>query len=525
MPRRFPRAVLLAVAVLAMLVAPLVAAGATTTPAVRAAASAVEAGLYADVLPDLRAEVTAATADDIDAYEITATLDSATGTIAGEERVAFVNRTAAALEEVWFRLFPNADYYGDGGLAVDALRVGSTEIAAELAVAETALRVALPEPVVPGATVEIALAFTTTVPADSIGSFGILNRDSVDGTWILADWYPIVAGYEEGTGWDLDPPTEFGDPTFAESALYDVVLTVPSELRVVTSGSQVEEAPAGHGAVRRRYVAGPARDFTLVADDDYVAVSAEADGTTVTSYAEPEAAAAGQRALAVAVRALEVYGDRFGAYPFAELDLVQTRLEGALGVAWAGLLFLDGPELYGIVAGERPELFESVVAHEVGHQWWGGTVGTNTNDHAFMVEGLTNYLAITYLEWTAGEEAAARQLEGQVARVSHRLLAEYGDTVADAPTEAGQNPTQRAAALYGKAALGFLAIRREIGDDAFFAALRAYAEDFAFEVTEPADLRAAFETAAGRALDELWRHWFEAAELTAEEIDATLATS
>ena len=517
MQQRMVRVVFLAVVVLIAIATAPAVSGAGASPE-----SLVEAGLYDDVRPEVRGEVSAATGEGIGTYEIAATLDAETGTIAGDERVVFVNRTGTALSEVWFRLYPNTAYYGEGGLTIDGPRVEGVEVAAELAVEETALRVPLSDGLPPGASVQIELAFTTTVPVDSAGSYGIFKRDSIDGTWIVADWYPIVAGYDEDGGWELDLPTSFGDPTFAESALYDVALTAPAELRVVTSGRRVEEEPIGDGTVRRRYVAGPARDFTLVADDDYVAAAGEVDGIAVRVYAEPESAGAGQLALGVALRALRVYGERFGEYPFGELDLVQTRLvEGTLGVSWAGIVFLDGPLVMGQFAAEAPGAFEAVVAHEVGHQWWGGTVGANSNDHTFMVEGLTEYLAVAYVEWTAGEEAGAAALEGSVARRT-RVLLEVGDGVADLPIAEGQDRRQRTAIFYGKAALGFHAIRDEVGDEAFFGGLRAYAEEYRFRIAEPEDLRGAFEAASGEDLSELWRHWFEAAELTAAEIEATV---
>jgi len=510
-----------------VLLSVLVVVGVVTTPAVPGAGaspeSLVEAGLYDDVRPELRGGVSAATGDEIGTYEIAATLDAGTNTVRGEERVGFVNRTGTALSEVWFRLYPNAAYYGEGGLTIDGPRVGGAEVATELAVEETALRVPLPDVLSPGASVEIDLAFTATVPVDSAGSYGIFKRDTIDGTWILADWYPIVAGYDEDSGWELDAPTSFGDPTFGESALYDVELTAPDDLRVVTSGRRVAEEAVGEGTVRRRFVAGPARDFTLVADDDYVATAGEVDGVAVRVYAEPGFEAAGLLALEVALRALRVYGERFGEYPFGELDLVQTRLvAGTLGVSWAGIVFLDGPLVMGGCGARARGACEVVVGQEVGHQWWGGGVGANSNDHTFMVEGLTEYLAVAYVGWTAGEEAEAAALEGSVARRT-RVLLEVGDGVADLPIAEGQDRRQRTAIFYGKAALGFHAIRNEIGDEAFFGGLRAYADEYRFEIAEPEDLRGAFEAASGRDLTEVWRHWFEAAELTAAEIEATVA--
>ncbi len=475
---------------------------------------------YDAVLPEWRDEVVAATAGRLSRYDLDVRLDMAAGTIGGQERITFVNQTGRSLREVYLRLFPNAGYYGTGGLTVTDLRVDGQPVEApELSVSETVLRVPLSEMLPTKGTVEIALAFTTTVPVDSTGSYGILNVDSATGTWILSDWYPILAGHEPDAGWRLDPPTTFGDPTFGDAALYQVALTLPAELQVVTSGSGVGEVTEG-GTVTQRYVAGPARDFALVVDADYAAISREVDGVTVTSYANPGAEAGAASALEIAASALKVYSAQFGAYPFAELDLVDAALAGALGVAWTGIVFLDGPSLYGGMAAENPDGFAFVVAHEVGHQWWGVSVGANSNDHTFMVEGLTTYTALVWAEEVRGGETADQLLARGVAGPYRQSLEERGDQVADLPIRDGQE--NRGPIFYGKAALGFLAIRERIGDAAFFAALDTYARDYAYRIAEPVDLLAAFEDASGEDLETLWHFWFEAAETTVEDVDALL---
>ena len=482
---------------------------------------------FAAVIPTLRDDVAAA-AGPMSRYQIVAELDPATATISGLQRVEFVNETGTSQAEVWFRLFPNAAYYGPGALTVSTVRAappgGRMEpVAWNTAVDGTALTVEPDAPVAAGDRIEIELAFVTVVPSDSSGSFGIFNRDTGGGTWVLADWYPGLAGWEPGAGWRLDPPTSFGDPTFAESALYDVTLTTPSDLRVVASGSQIGEGRTSGGETTRRYAAGPARDFTWVADADYVAERATVGDTVVTSYANPAAAASSAAALAVATAALTAYAERYGAYPFAELDLVQAPLAGALGVAWAGILFLDGAGLGGGMANEDPDRLALVVAHEIGHLWWGGSVGANTNDHPFLTEGLTNYLATVYAEDTAGAAAGAIWRERFLAASYRAILAEGADAVADEPIREGQDPRIRGAVHYGKAALGFHAIRTEIGDAAFFGALSALATEYAYQIAEPEDLLAAFETTAGRNLDELWRFWFLGADATEQDIDRVLA--
>jgi aminopeptidase N len=482
------------------------------------AARAAAPDAYADVLPDLRATISAETAERLSDYRLEATLDPATSAIAGEAAVTYHNTAATPLDEIYFRLYPNAGYYGEGALTIDAASAAGTAVTPVLEVDDTALRVDLPAPLAPGETVAIELDFTTTVPTDSTGSYGIFTRDSAEGTWILADWHPVLAVYEDDLGWVIDPATSFGDPTYAASSLYDVTITAPPDLTVVASGLAVAAAERD-GLVAHHYVAGPAREFTLVVDDDYEAVSTEVDGTTITVYTEPELAAtvAGEATLDAAAAALTVFGERFGPYPFAELDLVQARLNGALAVSWSGIIFLDGPALLGGFAVGDPVGFETVVAHEVAHLWWGGSVGSDSNKHGFINEGLATVSSLLYLEWTAGEAAAAAELQAWVVGPARALL-RRGDAVVDLPIAEGQDPDARAWATYAKASLGFLAIRQQVGDEAFIAGLARYADRFAFGIAEPVDLRRAFEQASGQDLTELWRHWFDAAEMTGEEI-------
>ena len=186
--------------------------------------------------------------------------------------VIWRNPASQPLEDVWFRLFPNVFYYGEGDLQVADVTVDGAPVVPELALDDTALRVPLPAPVDPGESAELALTFTSTIPVDSTGSYGIFSRDTRNGSWVLADWYPILAVWEEGDGWALPEATSFGDPTYAPSAFYDVQLTAPDDLEVVTTGVLATETTA-NGTVTRHYVAGPARDFVLVADDDNTPLS------------------------------------------------------------------------------------------------------------------------------------------------------------------------------------------------------------------------------------------------------------
>ena len=311
-------------------------------------------------------------------------------------------------------------------------------------------------------------------------------------------------------------------PTYAPSAFYDVRVTAPDDLGVVATGVLAAETNE-HGAVTRRFVAGPARDFVLVADDDYAPLSREVDDSLLTLWTAPVSIPPiAEQTLDAAANALRFYNQRFGAYPAREVDLVQTDPSGALGIAWSGLLFLDGPALLNTYGEHDPEGLATVVAHEVAHLWWGILVGGDSNKHGFIQESLATVSSLLYLKETRGPEVAATELDAWVTGPAFDLLA-AGDAVVDAPVATGEDPAIWSDAAYGKGSLGFLAIREKIGAAAFETALHDLATRYSWGEMTPDELRAAFETASGQDLGTLWSHWFDEAAMTHEEIEEIAA--
>ncbi len=486
----------------------------------------VDPALYAPILPDQREEVYTRTAGKLSRYRIEAALDPGgedqLATVTGTENLLFYNATGGDLSAVFFRLYANGPEYGEGAIVLRDVEVEGRRVPPELEPDdptsrtrgdETIARLPLPAPVPAGGTVAISLGFTTTVPTQPRQSYGIFSRQDDAGTLALAHWYPILAGFDANGEPELRPLSRFGDPIFSNTALYDVAISAPSDLILVTTGSETEEGEDG-ATMRRRYVTGPVRDFTIVADDDYVSVSQVVDGTTVTSYYNPENAAGGAAVLRYAAQSLAIFNDLFGPYPYAELDLVDVALRnGAAGVEFPQILYI-GDDYYDNPAAEdaRPGFLEYVVAHEVGHQWYYALVGNNQYVDAFIDEGLTNYVTIVYFERQYGAKEGAFQRDINLLEPYRDALATIGDEVIHQPTDDFPSAGAYGVMTYAKAPLGFEALRAEIGDEAFFAALRDYADRMQFEVAVPADLRAAFERASGRNLTEFWRHWFEAAE-------------
>jgi aminopeptidase N len=448
----------------------------------------------------------------IPTYELELALDDAQSTISGQMVVTFPNETGLTIDTLPFRLYPNARYYGEGETSIDAIAIDGAAVAPRFDDSATVLFVDLPSPLGPGESIAVTIDFSTVVPQNTGGSFGILNHDLTAEKFVLADWYPIVAGWDE-TGWRLEPPTDQGDPTFSVTSLYDVRLSVPEGYEVIATGDESRQAD---GALRIE--TGPVREFALVVAQGLQVISGQSGDTTVSVHADPAHRANGQHMLEVAISALDFYNDAFGPYPFRELDIVETNLSLAYGVSWSGVLFINETQL-DLASGNLATL-DFTLFHEIGHQWWGAAIGANSNDHTFMVEGLTNATAVLAQAAVQGPDAAATSLYGWMVTPYLNLLAGSGDAVADMSIFDQPATAPLSTLAYGKGGLGFLAIRNQIGNEAFMAALAAYADAFRLGIAEPDDLLAAFEAASGQSLQELWSFWFDSATTTPADIEA-----
>ena len=220
--------------------------------------------------------------DDLPVYEITAILDTEGADdrhSTGELTLTYVNTTGESLDMLPFRLFANGPSEDHDAVTVEDVTVDGDPVEPELSVLDSVLEVPLDGGLDEGDDVEIAMSFTTTIPIDETQHYGIFNADSETGTLALAHWFPTIAGRDPVTGWVLDPPSVNGDPIFSDTALFDVTITAGEDWRIVTTGVPFDDADRDDDLVTQRYVSGPARDFTIVADDDFEVVERRPTGS------------------------------------------------------------------------------------------------------------------------------------------------------------------------------------------------------------------------------------------------------
>jgi predicted small lipoprotein YifL len=447
--------------------------------------------------PEFGADVEAV--PDASRYFIQVALDpNQPADLIGVERVRYTNTENVPLDALYFRLYPNLPGYG-GLMTVDQVILDGMPVEPTLEAGDSALRVPLDPQLVPGDLVDVTLQFRATLPTDTSAGYGLYAY--ADDVYALAGFYPTIPVYDD-EGWNVEVAPPYGDATFTDVAFYQVRLTVPDDLIVVTSGSTLETEENAGGTRTWVAVGGPMRDFYVAMSADYEVVSQEVDGTLVSSYYRSAQDDGGRLALRYATDALHIFDERFGPYPYTELDVVATPTNAG-GIEYPGAIVI-AQGLYNQEGG----FFEMATAHEVAHQWWYGLVGNDQLDEPWLDEALTNYSAFLYFEKTAGQEAADL-VKQQVFEGPYRTaLARHQDRAVAGPV-ASFNEQDYGAIVYGKGPLFFDALRTQLGDEAFFAALRAYLKAHYYGVAYPDDLITAFEETSGQQIDDLYEFWIE----------------
>jgi hypothetical protein len=222
----------------------------------------------------------------------------------------------------------------------------------------------------------------------------------------------------------------------------------------------------------------------------------------------PEHEATGQRVLSAAAEAARVYTARFGTLPHKLVSIVDAPLVAGLGsaefsglgiIASAFYVDFDSPSMRNlpeIVREQRASLEDSLeftVAHVVAQQWWGVAVGNNPERDPVLDEALANWSALLYYKEIHNEARAEAALDDQLRGV-YKIYRTFGgeDMAATRSAREYRNFFQYAAIVASKGALMFVSLRRLMGDEKFFAAIRSYYEANIFEIAELDDLRGAF---------------------------------
>ncbi len=295
----------------------------------------------------------------------------------------------------------------------------------------------------------------------------------------LVDWYPFVPPYQEEAGWIVHNPWYYGEHLFYPVGGYQVSLKV---INAPASTVVAASAPDTGDGETHRYQLENARNFVASISASYHTYEEQVGDTVVRGYVFPQHQTAGQAAFNTTVEALQLYSELFGPYPHASLTIIEADFEH--GMEYQGLYYLSNA-FFNTFDGKAGSYLVAIAAHETAHQWWYGLVGNDQALEPWLDEALC-----TYSERLFYENLYPNSLDWWwYARVNYYQPQGWVDT--DIYYAGGYRPYRDAVYLNG--AMFLEDLRTSIGDEAFFAFLRDYAERYRYQIATRADF---FDTLA-----------------------------
>ena len=287
---------------------------------------------------------------------------------------------------------------------------------------------ALEEPLQPGDSLTLSFdvqlerrGFTNSGPRSSGAGIAVLEN----GTYLTSGALPVIGYQPLRELWSADDRRKHGLPrqvTLPPPGDIDpgVAASPPATFEAIV-GTDEDQVAVAPGELRRTWSEGGRRYFHYVSDvpisgmdvffsADYTVHRERWKDVDLQVFVHPGHAKQMERVLRSARASLDYYSEQFGPYPYRFLQIVEQPGDFlGMGVDGSGVVtggegfFLLNPEQEGFDA-----IFE-IVAHEMGHQWWGMQLKPAFAEGGGVIsESLAWYSAMRLVKKVKGREALRR---------------------------------------------------------------------------------------------------------------------
>jgi aminopeptidase N len=300
-----------------------------------------------------------------------------------------------------------------------------------------------------------------------------------------------------------DEDSRFWFPCFdypGQLATSEIRVRVPKQLLVISNGELIEEKTDGDEKIYHwlQKQVHPTYLMTL-AVGDFAEIKDEWGGKPVNYYVEKNRKADAKISMGKTPQMIEFFSQAFGyPYPFPKYaqvcvdDFIFGGMENTSTTLLTDRCLLD----------ERAALdnrgTESLVAHELAHQWFGDLVVIKHWSHAWLKEGMASYSEVLWTDKEYGKEDAAYYMLNEARNYLAEDSSRYRRPIVTHVYREAIELYDRH--LYEKGACVYHMIRAELGDELFYKAVHTFVQDNAHKTVETIDLLRAIEKATGRNL-------------------------
>lgn len=286
----------------------------------------------------------------------------------------------------------------------------------------------------------------------------------------------------------------------------DVYITAPSQYVSVSNGLEQSAVINGANKTTHFHHSYPIPAYLIaIAVSNYQIYNqqgglgtAESPFFPIVNYMFPETAAANQASLAPTPTIINFFETLFGPYPF------RNEKYGHCQFGWGG--GMEHTTVSFMTANGSGGYSRSLIAHEMGHQWFGDKVTCGTWKDIWLNEGITEYTSGLVVENLDGANSFTSWKNGKIANITSQP---GGNLYLTDSQLTNVNRIFSSRLSYDKGSMVTNMIRFKMGDVNFFQALRNYLNDpaLAYGYALTAEFQAHLEAVSGINFTEFFNDW------------------
>lgn len=297
-----------------------------------------------------------------------------------------------------------------------------------------------------------------------------------------------------------DEDSRFWFPCFdypGQLATSEIRVKIPQPYIAISNGELISVATVGEDRIYHwsQKQIHPTYLMTL-AVGDFAELCDSWNGVPVTYYVEKGREEEGQRSMGKTPRMIEFFSQKFG-YPYPYPKYAQVCVDDFIfgGMENTSTTILTDRCLIDQRASIDHTWTESLVAHELAHQWFGDLVVIKHWSHAWIKEGMASYSEVLWTESEYGKAAGSYYLLGEARSYLEEDTSRYRRPIVTHVYREAIELYDRH--LYEKGACVYHMIRSILGEDLFGKAIQTFVRDNAHKTVETVDLLRAIEKATG----------------------------
>ena len=346
------------------------------------------------------------------------------------------------------------------------------------------VQINFPVTIAPGQKDSVTIFYQGTPPNNAFGSFSQTTHSGTPVLWTLSepygarDWWPCRNGLDD------------------KADSIDIFISTPVLFRAATNGMLMNETD--NGVIRTVYYKHryPIASYLVaIAATNYKilnhSVQLGSVNLPMVTYCYPEDEVLFQQNTPKVLQQLALFHQYFSPYPFINERYGHTQFSWGGGMEHQTNSFIVSPN-------------ESLMAHELAHQWFGDKITCGSWQDIWLNEGFATYLSYFYFEQVdpTNQINRLKSLNNAITNFPD------GSVWVDDTTSVARIFSSRLS--YNKGAYLLHMLRWVLSDTLFFRGVRQYITDpkLAYGFARTADLKKHLEQVGNKDLTEFFNDWF-----------------